>query len=116
MYVKEALKKSGLGYFDDMQLRYGYHHTEELKKDRSFIRAFDRLKKEGFVKHLCLSQHSYDGSPRVKNGQSAADSRKTRKSSYSPGLSCYYSGDYSLSAKNRWNISEQVMLTCKSRP
>jgi predicted aldo/keto reductase-like oxidoreductase len=73
MYVKDAVKKTGLGYFDDMQLHFGYHNTEELKKDRSFIRAFDRLKKEGLVKHLCLSQHSYDGSSRVKNGQSAAE-------------------------------------------
>ena len=67
------MKNTGLSYFDDMQLHYGYHNTEELKKDRSFIRAFDRLKKEGIVKHLCLSQHSYDGSPIVKNGQSAAE-------------------------------------------
>lgn len=71
-YVKEALEKTGLRYFDDMQLHFGYHNTEELKKDRSFIRAFERLKKEGLVKHLCLSQHSYDGSSRVENGESAA--------------------------------------------
>ena len=72
-YVKEALKKTGLGYFDDMQLHYGYHNTEELKKDRIFIRAFDRLKKEGLVKHLCLSQHSYSGNSIVPGGQSAAE-------------------------------------------
>lgn len=72
-YVKEALKKTGLGYFDDMQLHYGYHTTEELKKDRSFVRAFDRLKKEKLVKHLCLSQHSYAGNERVPGGQSAAE-------------------------------------------
>jgi len=71
-FVKEAVKKTGLSYFDDMQLHYGYHNTDELKNDRSFVRAFERLKKEGLVKHLCLSQHSYDGSPRVENGQSAA--------------------------------------------
>lgn len=73
LFVKEALKKTGLGYFDDMQLHYGYHNTEELKKDRGFIRAFDRLKKEGLVKHLCLSQHSYEGSSTVKNGQGTAE-------------------------------------------
>ncbi|HDR89600.1 MAG TPA: hypothetical protein ENN63_08270 [Bacteroidetes bacterium] len=72
-YVKEVLKETGLGYFDDMQLHFGYHNTDELKNDRGFVRAFERLKKEGLVKHLCLSQHSYDGSPRVKNGQSAAE-------------------------------------------
>lgn len=72
-FVKEAVKKTGLGYFDDMQFHYGYHNIEELKNDRGFIRAFERLKREGLVKHLCLSQHSYDGSPRVENGQSAAE-------------------------------------------
>lgn len=72
-YVKEAVKTAKFGYFDDMQLHFGYHNVNELKTDRSFIRAFERLKKEGLVKHLCLSQHSYDGSPRVKNGESAAE-------------------------------------------
>jgi len=72
-FVKEALKETGLGYFDDMQLHYGYHNVKELKDDRSFIRSFERLKKEGLVKHLCLSQHSYDGSPRVEKGESAAE-------------------------------------------
>lgn len=72
-YVREAVKETGLGYFDDMQLHYGYHNIAEMKNDRSFIRAFDRLKKEGLVKHLCLSQHSYDGSPSVTNGESAAE-------------------------------------------
>lgn len=72
-YVKEALKQTGLGYFDDMQLHYGYHSTEELKKERGFVRAFERLKKEGLVKHLCLSQHGYAGNSRVSGGQSAAE-------------------------------------------
>ncbi|NOR13529.1 MAG: hypothetical protein GQ545_09780 [Candidatus Aminicenantes bacterium] len=72
-YVKEALKRTGLGYFDDMQLHYGYHNTDEVKKERGFIRAFERLKKEGLVKHLCLSQHGYAGDSRVPGGQSAAE-------------------------------------------
>jgi len=71
-YVKEAVKKTGLGYFDDMQLHFGYHNAEEVKNERGFVRAFDRLKKEGRVRHLCLSQHSYEGSSRVANGESAA--------------------------------------------
>ncbi|MDT8402515.1 MAG: hypothetical protein RQ743_12540 [Bacteroidales bacterium] len=49
-FVKEVVKETGLGYFDDMQLHYGYHNVAELKNDRSFIRAFGRLKKEGLVK------------------------------------------------------------------
>jgi len=72
-FVKEALKRTGLGYFDDMQLHYGYHNTDELKKERGFIRAFERLKKEGLVKHLCLSQHGYAGNSRVLAGQSAPE-------------------------------------------
>ncbi len=71
-YVKQALQQTGLQYFDDMQLHYGYHNRKELKEDRSFIRAFDRLKREGLVKHLCLSQHSYAGNSRVPDGESAA--------------------------------------------
>ena len=71
-YVKDAVKKTGLGYFDDMQLHFGYHSAEEVQSDKGFVRAFERLKKEGLVKHLCLSQHSYEGSSRVKNGEGAA--------------------------------------------
>jgi predicted aldo/keto reductase-like oxidoreductase len=72
-FVKDALQKTGLRYFDDMQLHYGYRNKEELLKERGFVRAFERLKKEGLVKYLCLSQHSYEGSPGIKNGQSAAE-------------------------------------------
>jgi len=71
-YVKEAVKKTGLGYFDDMQLHFGYHNTKEVKQNKAFVRAFERLKKQGLVKHLCLSQHSYAGSSRVEKGESDA--------------------------------------------
>lgn len=72
-FVKEAVKRTGLGYFDDMQFHFGYHNIDEIKKERGFVRAFERLKKEGLVKHLCLSQHGYAGDSRVPNGQSAAE-------------------------------------------
>jgi predicted aldo/keto reductase-like oxidoreductase len=72
-FVKEALRRTGLGYFDDIQFHYGYYNTDELKKERGFVRAFERLKKEGLVKHLCLSQHGYAGNSRVEGGQSAAE-------------------------------------------
>jgi predicted aldo/keto reductase-like oxidoreductase len=72
-YVKDALKRTGLGYFDDMQFHFGYHNTDEFKKERGFVRAFERLKKEGLVRHLCLSQHGYAGDSRVPDGQSAAE-------------------------------------------
>jgi len=72
-FVKETLERTGLSYFDDMQLHYGYHNVAEVKNERGFVRAFERLKKEGLVKHLCLSQHSYAGNPRVPGGESAAE-------------------------------------------
>jgi hypothetical protein len=72
-FVKDAVKETGLGYFDDMQFHFGYHRVAEIKKDRGFIRAFERLKKEGLVRHLCLSQHPYTGNPRVPGGQSPAE-------------------------------------------
>ncbi|MCE5309022.1 MAG: hypothetical protein LLG20_15390, partial [Acidobacteriales bacterium] len=72
-FVKEAARRSGLRYFDDMQFHFGYHNVAELKSNRAMIRAFERLKKEGLVKHLCLSQHNYKGNFRVKNGENAAE-------------------------------------------
>ncbi len=72
-FVKEAVRRSGLRYFDDMQFHFGYHNVAELKSNRAMIRAFERLKKEGLVKHLCLSQHNYKGNWRVKNGENAAE-------------------------------------------
>jgi predicted aldo/keto reductase-like oxidoreductase len=70
--VKQVARQTGLRYFDDMQFHFGYHHVAELKSNRAFIRAFERLKKEGLVRHLCLSQHSYNGNRRVPGGESAA--------------------------------------------
>ncbi len=73
-FVKESLKKTGLGYYDDMQLHYGYHNTAEVKNERGFVKAFERLKKEGLVKHLCLSQHGYaSGRSSIPGGQTAAE-------------------------------------------
>jgi len=72
-FVKRAVQRTGLRYFDDMQFHFGYHSVAELKNDRGFVRAFERLKKEGLVRHLCHSQHSYNGNRRVPGGQSAAE-------------------------------------------
>ena len=71
--VKAAVQRTGLRYFDDMQFHFGYHSVAELKNNRAFVRAFERLKKEGLVRHLCLSQHSYNGNSRVRGGQSAPE-------------------------------------------
>ncbi len=72
-FVKDVLARTGLRYFDDMQFHFGYHSRAEIKSEHGFIRAFERLKKEGLVKHLCLSQHGYAGNPKVPGGESAAE-------------------------------------------
>lgn len=72
-FVKDTLARTGLRYFDDMQFHFGYHSRKELLAERGFVRAFERLKKEGLVKHLCLSQHGYAGNARVPGGESAAE-------------------------------------------
>ncbi len=72
-FVKQAVRQTGLGYFDDMQFHFGYHSIAELKSNRAFVRAFERLKKEGLVRHLCHSQHSYSGNSKVPGGQSAVE-------------------------------------------
>ena len=71
-FVKQAVERTGLRYFDDMMFHFGYHSTAELKNNRAFIRAYERLKKEGLVHHLCLSQHSYNGNALVPGGEDRA--------------------------------------------
>ena len=71
--VKQAVARTGLRYFDDMKFHFGYHTVAELKTDRGPIQVFERLKKEGLVRHLCLSQHSYKGNPKVPGGEGALD-------------------------------------------
>jgi predicted aldo/keto reductase-like oxidoreductase len=71
-FVKQAIEQTGLGYFDDMMFHFGYHSTTELKDNRAFIRAYERLKKKGLVRHLCLSQHSYNGNAVVPGGEDRA--------------------------------------------
>ena len=68
-YVKQAAASTGLRYFDDYKFHFGYHTSEEWQKNHGMIRAYERLKKEGLVRHLCLSQHSYNGNSRVPGGE-----------------------------------------------
>jgi len=72
-WVKQVVRQTGLRYFDDMQFHFGYHNVAELKNNRAFIRAFERLKKEGLVRHLCLSQHNYLGNRKVPGGETTQD-------------------------------------------
>jgi len=71
--VKRSLAENGLRYYDDMMFHFGFHNVTEAKSNRGFVRAYERLKKEGLVRHLCLSQHNYQGNSRVPGGQSAAE-------------------------------------------
>jgi predicted aldo/keto reductase-like oxidoreductase len=59
-FVKSCLKNSGVGYYDVLKFHFGYHSVEEAKQNPGMVRAFERLKKEGLVKHLAISQHHYN--------------------------------------------------------
>lgn len=72
-FVKQALVRSGLHYFDDYKFHFGYHTVAEWKNNRGPLKAYERLKKEGLVKHLAISQHSYNGNAKVPGGESAVD-------------------------------------------
>jgi len=58
--VKSAVERSGAGYFDVFKFHFGYHSVQEAKTNPGVVRAFERLKKEGLVKHLAISQHHYN--------------------------------------------------------
>ena len=59
-FVKTRVKEAGVGYYDVFKFHFGYHSVEEAKQDPGMVRAFERLKKEGLVKHLAISQHHYN--------------------------------------------------------
>jgi predicted aldo/keto reductase-like oxidoreductase len=59
-FVKKCLKESGVGYYDVFKFHFGYHSVDEAKQNTGMVRAFERLKKEGLVKHLAISQHHYN--------------------------------------------------------
>jgi predicted aldo/keto reductase-like oxidoreductase len=59
-FVKDRLKASGVGYYDVFKFHFGYHSIEDAKQNPGMVRAFERLKKEGLVKHLAISQHHYN--------------------------------------------------------
>jgi predicted aldo/keto reductase-like oxidoreductase len=59
-FVKKRLKDAGVGYYDVFKFHFGYHSVEEAKQNAGMVRAFERLKKEGLVKYLAISQHHYN--------------------------------------------------------
>src|SRR4051812_49092253 len=65
-FVKSRLKEAGLGYYDVFKFHFGYHSVEEARTSPGMVRAYERLKKEGLVKHLAISQHHY---PNIGGGK-----------------------------------------------
>ena len=59
-FVKQCVARSGVGYYDVFKFHFGYHSVREAKTELGVLRAYDRLKKEGLVKHLAISQHHYN--------------------------------------------------------
>src|SRR5262249_26064660 len=57
---KSRVKEAGVGYYDVFKFHFGYHSVEDAKQNPGMVRAFERLKKEGLVKHLAISQHHYN--------------------------------------------------------
>ncbi len=62
-FVKQCVAKSGMGYYDVFKFHFGYHSLDEAKNDLGMVHAYERLKKEGLVKHLAISQHHYNDLP-----------------------------------------------------
>lgn len=62
-FVKQCVARSGVGYYDVFKFHFGYHSVEEAKTDPGIVNAYNRLHKEGLVKHLTLSQHHYNNLP-----------------------------------------------------
>jgi predicted aldo/keto reductase-like oxidoreductase len=69
--VKNSVKNLDIGYFDVLKFHYGYHSVDEAKNDLTFVHAFEKLKSEGLVKHLALSQHHFANSAQIPGGQTA---------------------------------------------
>jgi diketogulonate reductase-like aldo/keto reductase len=63
--VTQSLEKNGLRYYDIMRCHYGWKSVDEMKQKRGTHRAFERLKKEGKVRYLGVSQHPYVGYPEM---------------------------------------------------
>lgn len=61
-FVKKCVANSGVGYYDVFKFHFGYHSVDEFKsaQGQGIVRAYNRLKSEGLVKHLCISQHHYN--------------------------------------------------------
>ena len=63
--VTESLQRNGLRYYDIMRCHYGWKSVQEMKQKRGTHRAFERLKKEGKVRYLGVSQHPFVPYPEI---------------------------------------------------
>jgi diketogulonate reductase-like aldo/keto reductase len=62
--VVASLKRNGLKYYDVYRAHYGWHSVDKFKNNNISYKAFEQLKKEGYVKHFAVSQHPYRDSDR----------------------------------------------------
>lgn len=56
--VISELDKTGLKYFDIYRAHYGWHSVDAIKKNNVSYKVFQRLKREGKVRHFGVSQHA----------------------------------------------------------
>jgi diketogulonate reductase-like aldo/keto reductase len=63
--VTESLRRNGLRYYDIMRCHEGWRSVQEMKEKRGTHRAFERLKKQGKVRYLGVSQHPYVPYPEI---------------------------------------------------
>jgi diketogulonate reductase-like aldo/keto reductase len=63
--VTESLQRNGLRYYDIMRCHFGWKSVQEMKQKRGTHRAFARLKKEGKVRYLGVSQHPFVPYPEI---------------------------------------------------
>jgi len=56
--VVNSLKENGLQYYDIYRAHYGWRSLDAFHNQTGTLRAFEKLKKEGKVKYLGVSQHA----------------------------------------------------------
>lgn len=61
--VVSSLQHSGVGYYDIFRAHFGWRNVQAFKTQTGTYRAFQRLKREGKVRHFGVSQHAspFDG-------------------------------------------------------
>ena len=116
-YVKGCVAASGVGYYDVLKFHYGYHSIDEVKNSTGFVDAFTRLKNEGLVKHLALSQHNFAPGPQTPDGQTAYEILPwiMDNTPYEAAQFFYsYNGDSGRGTSPRDKV-EELLATCKQK-